>query len=163
LIFPTTKHITTNNINSVLTRSDGKIYFATGALASYVWNNATTDDAGAWIKPYFDTGNYAIDENQIALFDGFNLEIARSGTTTGTLDMTVKVDDASVGTFTGLTKTNTRFASQLPIVGRNGKTISMQFNTNATRAGLGGTSYVIHALEFKYDLIPYQGDKVQSL
>mgnify|MGYP001563283883 CR=1 FL=1 len=162
LIFPTTKHILAHNVNSVLTRSDGKIYFATGALASYVFNSATTNDAGTGIGPYFDTGDMVPDENQIALFDGFNLEVAPTGATSGTLDLTVKVDGSSIGSFTTLTKTNTRFASQLPIVGRNGKRISLQFNTQGTRAILG-TAYVVHALKFDYDLLPYQGDKVQQL
>lgn len=162
-----TKHIMAHNVGQVTVRSDGAVFFSTGAAATYQFSSSATDDAGTGIKPYFKLGTRVIDEHKIFVFQAFNLTVSQSGATSGQLDISNYVDGNVVGTFTNLTKTASRFSSELPDIDSDGHTrhgynFDFAFNSNGTRAVLG-TSYTIFDLTIDGYLMERGGDVRQSL
>lgn len=162
-----TKHIMAHNVGQVTVRSDGAVFFSTGAAATYQFSSSATDDAGTGIKPYFKLGTRVIDEHKIFVFQAFNLTVSQSGGTSGQLDISNYVDGNVVGTFTNLTKTASRFSSELPDIDSDGHTrhgynFDFAFNSNATR-GVLGTSYTIFDLTIDGYLMERGGDVRQSL
>jgi len=156
-----TKHALTHNVGHVLLRSDNVPYFSDDSTKSYSFSGTATDDAGTAIAPYLDTGVYVLNEENLLKFKRWWLAVKHTGTPTGTLDIQIEVDTVQ-HEFSAVTKTNTRFASKFPIVGRSGTGLRFRFNKNATRA-LMGTAYTIHELGFEYEVVKRGGDVAQSL
>ena len=168
-----TKHIMGHNVGQVTVRSDGAVFFSTGADKTYQFASSDSDDEGTAITPYFKLGTRVIDEGKLLVLQGFELTASKNGNTANTLDFSVYVDGNVLGTFTTLTNanaaslTNVRWASELPDIDSDGHTrvgsnFDFAFNSNATRGSLG-TSFTVFELAFRYYLMERGGDVSQSL
>lgn len=164
-----TKHVVAHNIGQVTTRSDGVVFFSTGAAATYSFSSSATDDAGTQIRPYFKLGEYSVTEDELAQFERWSLSVTQTGTPEvgRELDLKVYVDGSQLKEYANVTSTNSRFAVDLPILGtsnrnRVGKTVDFEFNSDSTRRGLG-TAYAIHELVIYYSLLKYAGTSRKSL
>lgn len=160
------KHTLAHNVGNVLVRSDNVVFFSTGAAATYQFGSTSTQDGettagagdGTQIRPYFHTGDYAVTEDEIATFLGFSLSAYQSGSLESArqLDLKIYTDGTVQKTFSDVTGTSTRISSRLPLLGtsnrpRNARRISFEFNTNASRRGLG-TAYRIEELAIDYEI-----------
>ena len=154
-VFAWVRHKQQHSIKHVSVRTDGVPFF-TNATATYYYDRAATDDAGTAITPFIDTGDYVPDEDALVRVRRWYLNCEQSGATANQLDAQLLVDGTAVGSYTALTKTNTRFNLPAPIAAM-GSRMRLKFNTNGTRASLG-TSHTIHEIGIEYDAVPYQGD-----
>ena len=106
-------------------------------------------DNGYAIIPYFDTGDFFFeaDEEYIMSEIVINRSLT-SSTTTGALDIDVKVDGSQIG-FTSVGGTNRLRLKSLPASVRRANKWQMIYNTNATPNQLnGGNVYQIDSVEF---------------
>lgn len=161
-----TKHVFTDNIASVATRSNGSVYSVNGGTTLCLFDTSTNDGGvGNTIKPYADTGYYAISENDLAQVTGWRLSSTHVGTPSGTFDIKVYVDGNAVtfGSVDASTNTEHFYRSGMLLTANNlGRRCRMEFNANATPAFLG-TAYTIHDLAFKYSPRRLRGDLRQNL
>jgi len=151
-----TKHVFANNVGHVLARSDNTVFFSTDAAASYSFSTSATDASTA-ITPMIDTGDYVLSERHLTRLSKWWLTNEQSGSTAGTLDVTIYVDGNSIGTYTGLTKTKTFLSAGIPIVGAFGSRIRFKFNSNASKASWA-TSFTLDEIGLDYEFVERGGD-----
>ena len=142
-----------------------------GGNPQNIWKSAVSalDDAGTDIAPYFDTGDYTIDERDIGAVQEFHLALNQDSSATwgNTLDIQVHVDGSAVGSYTGITKTKNFLKSVLPLTAI-GRRVRFKYNTNATKATYSKSSATAQELTF-YELgirgvvRPLLGDASHSL
>ena len=136
-----------------------------------IWKADLTalDDAGTDIAPYFDTGDYTIDERDVGQVQEFYLALNQdaSATWTNALDVQILVDGTAVGSYTGITRTKNFLKSLLPLTAI-GRRVRFKYNTNATKALYSKSSATAQELTF-YELglrgviRPLLGDASHSL
>jgi hypothetical protein len=156
-----TRHQLAHSIQAISIRPNGDLFFTNGSTL-YKFSDTATDDAGTAIAPYFDTGDYVIDENQALRLIGWYVRQTQSGTVTADLALKIYVDGSVVTNQTSLTKTKVRLHGFVPTTTPLGTRFRMEYNTGSPRVTLG-TAFSIEEVGFEYELLPYVGDATLSL
>jgi hypothetical protein len=156
------RHQGNDAISWVHTRADGTVYFVKSSSDdSFYFNSAATLDNATAIKPYFDTGDYVVDEGALIRPIEWYLSVSgQGGSPSGTLDAKLYIDGTSLtvggsNPYAGLTTSNAQF--NMPCQNINGKRMRFEFNTNDTKASLG-TSYVIEEFGLRFSRRKRVGD-----
>lgn len=129
--FAITKHVYNDGVASVAQKSDGTVFFSTGANKTFSFSSAVLDGATA-IAPYFKINGIVPDERDNSALTGFSITNEQSGTPANTLDVKLYVDGSVVKTVTPITKTLTTWRTR--ISQSLGKKLGIEFNTNSPKA-----------------------------
>ena len=164
--FAIVKHITTDNVCSVARRSDGIVFFSTGANKTFYWDTSNPLDGSTAIGGYFKMNGIVVTEKDFVAFLEWYIAMEPSGTTAGSLDIIVYGDGNSLQGLSALTATGSYLRTKIPPAGSTygnlARKFGIGFNTNSTRA-TWAISLIINEVGLEVDERPLIGDKRQSL
>ena len=112
-------------------------------------------DNGVAVIPYFDTGDLYFEQDEEYVMNEIVLNRSLTdSTTTGSLDVDVKVDGTEIG-FDAVAGTNRLRMKPTPSLQRRGNKWQIIYNTNATPNQLNsGSVYQIDSIEFHGRMVP---------
>ena len=142
--------------------ADRVIYFTVGSDSPIAYFDTTvTADQSVGIRPYLDTGEYTLTEQEFARFREWWLTNTQTTPDSAALDIQITIDAGTALTgLTSMTKASTRLSSRMPLTA-NGKSIRFKFNTNGTP--VTWATYSIHEIGFGYTSRNRRGDMRKSV
>jgi hypothetical protein len=132
-----TKHDLTSgeSLAFPLPSATGGATFSVGTDQIYQWDLTALQDFVTSIAPFFDTGDYVLDEKDLTAFQEWYMACNQDGSATwaNNLDIEIQIDGAVVGSYTSLTQANNFFKSLMPLTAF-GRRIRFRYNINGTKA-----------------------------
>lgn len=164
--FPISKHQLAHGVSGVTKKSDGTVYFNTTTGTFFFSPLSTTDGEttagdglGTKIPLYFKIDGIVVDEKDLVAPTRWYLANEQTGTPANQLDVKISVDGTQIANPTNITKTLVFMSAGL--AQKNGRKISFEFNTNATKATW--PSLTINEIGFEVETRRIVGDMKQSL